>query len=88
MVAKMSVDDFETPDGSKATLLKAYIAQYNSATDIVDGGTEKESDRISANRAAQSALDAIAKLTGIADVRMGETVRYVVEGLPDKDPTA
>lgn len=79
----LDVAVFDDPVAGRKALLAEYVSQYNSAKDIIDGARDiKDTDRISANRAAQSALDAIAKVAGVADVRNSEGVRYTIVGLP------
>ena len=72
---------FDNPVEGRKALLEEYVKHYNAAADVGDSA-EKDTDQISANRAAQSALDAIAKLAGVADVRNTDGVRYTIVGLP------
>lgn len=77
----LDVEDFKDPVKGRESLLKEYVRHYNNASDV-GGSAEKDTDKISANRAAQSALDAVAKLAGVADVRNTDGVRYTIVGLP------
>lgn len=76
---------FDDPVKGRKALLAEYVKHYNSASQVGDTA-EKDTDQVSANRAAQSALDAIAKLAGVADIRNTEGVRYTIVGLPANEP--
>lgn len=73
---------FQDPTGGREALLAAYVEQYNNAVRVAESA-EKDTDQVSASRAALAALGDIARITGALDVKdPTATIRYVIEGLP------
>lgn len=76
----MTLPDWTDAQAVKDFLIAEYAAQYESVK-AISATADKETDQISASRAAQAALDALAKLTGTADIRPEVSVTYQIRGL-------